>query len=85
MRRNERLFKNLQVEMFKKNINVASFARQIGISESSMRNKLKGRKQFKFEEICAILRTFPGLEWSYLFAQEEENPSEEVSEQGSVS
>nr|WP_297280289.1 hypothetical protein [uncultured Butyricicoccus sp.] len=50
-----------------------------------MRNKIVGRRDFKFSEILKILAVFPGLEWNYLFAQEEKGSSEDMREQESVS
>lgn len=84
-RRCEQLFKNLEVEMFKRDMSTANLAKRVGISESAMRNKITGRNDFKFSEILKILDVFPGLEWKYLFAQESQKPCEEASEQESAS
>lgn len=80
-RRCEQLFKNLEVEMFKRDMSTANLAKRVGISESAMRNKITGRNDFKFSEILKILDVFPGLEWKYLFEREEDTACEEPSEQ----
>lgn len=84
-RRCEQLFKNLEVEMFKRSMSTANLAKRVGISESAMRNKITGRNDFKFSEILKILDVFPGLEWKYLFEREEDTACEEISKQESAS
>lgn len=79
------MFKNLEVEMFKRNMSTADLAKKVGICESSMRNKIVGRRDFKFSEFRKVLQAFPGLSWEYLFAQESQKPCEEASEQESAS
>ena len=49
---------------------VAALAAEIGISESSLRNKLKGRKDFTFSEFERIVEIFD-LPWDYLFERTE--------------
>ena len=78
------MFRNLEIEMFKRSISTADLAKRVGICESSMRNKIVGRRDFKFSEILKILAVFPGLEWNNLFAQEEKGSSEDMREQESV-
>lgn len=84
-RRCEQLFKNLEVEMFKRNMSTADLAKKVGICESSMRNKIVGRRDFKFSEFRKVLQAFPGLSWEYLFEREEDTACEEASEQESAS
>lgn len=64
------MFKNLELEMFKKDVSITFLAKEMGISESAMRNKLKGQNEFKFSEIQKLLKFFPACDWNYLFAQE---------------
>ena len=47
-------------------------AKRIGISESSMHNKLKGRNEFLLSEIEKILDIFPEVNWRVLFARADE-------------
>lgn len=59
--------------------------RKVGICESSMRNKIVGRRDFKFSEFRKVLQAFPGLSWEYLFEREEDTACEEISKQESAS
>lgn len=66
------MFRNLEIEMFKRSISTADLAKRVGICESSMRNKITGRRDFKFSEFRKILQIFSGLSWEYLFSREDE-------------
>lgn len=65
------MFKNIEIELLKRGKTRRWLAAEIGISESSLRNKLKGRKDFTFPEIKKIIEIF-GLSWDYLFERTEE-------------
>ena len=64
------MFKNIEIELLKRGKTRRWLAAEIGISESSLRNKLKGRKDFTFPEIKKIIEIF-GLSWDYLFERTE--------------
>lgn len=53
--------------MVRHNMKTADIAREVGISEGAMKNKLMRRNEFKLSEIRKIMRIFPGLSWEYLF------------------
>lgn len=65
------MYPNLELEMFKQNVTTKQLAEHCGISESCMRNKLKGRSEPKLTELKAISKKL-GRPWEYLFASEEE-------------
>ena len=75
------MFKNLEVEMFKRNMDKRDLAKKGGICERSMRNKIVGRRDVKFSEFRKVLQAFPGLSWEYLVEREEDTACEEASEQ----
>lgn len=66
------MYPNLELEMFKQKVTVRDLAKRIGISESSMHNKLKGRNEFLLSEIEKILDIFPDVPWRVLFARADE-------------
>ncbi len=66
------MYPNLELEMFKRRVTVRDLAKRIGISESSMHNKLKGRNEFLLSEIEKILDIFPEVNWRVLFARADE-------------
>lgn len=68
----KKVYPNLELEMFKRKITVRDLARRIGISESSMHNKLKGRNEFLLSEMKKILDIFPDVDWRVLFARADE-------------
>ena len=49
------MYPNLELEMFKRKVTVRDMAKRIGISESAMRNKLKGKNEFLLSEVEKIL------------------------------
>lgn len=65
------MYPNLELEMFKQKVSTKQLAEACGISESGMRNKLKGRNEPKLPEIKAISEKL-GCSWEYLFAREDE-------------
>ena len=52
------MYPNLELEMFKQKINTKQLADVCDISESAMRNKLKGRKDFKMSEAKQVMGLF---------------------------
>ncbi len=66
------MFPNIELEMFKRKITVKQLAAICGICDSAMRNKLKGRQEFKFSEIMKILKQFEPMTWEYLFDRNNE-------------
>lgn len=65
------MFQNLEIELMKRRITRKQLAEALGISESALRNKIKGRVDFTFSEIKKILEMFSDLPWDYLFEQTE--------------
>lgn len=49
-------YRNLRAEMVRANITIASLARQIGVTEKTLRNKLNGETDFTWPEALAIRR-----------------------------
>lgn len=66
------MYPNLELEMFKRKVTVRDLAKRIGISESSMHNKIKGRNEFLLCEVEKILDIFPDVSWRVLFARADE-------------
>ena len=60
------MYPNLELEMFKQKINTKQLADVCDISESAMRNKLKGRKDFKMSEAKQVMGLFHA-DFEYLF------------------
>ena len=65
------MYPNLELEMFKQKINTKQLADVCDISESAMRNKLKGRKDFKMSEAKEVMGLFHA-DFEYLFALDAE-------------
>lgn len=66
------MYPNLELEMFKQKVTTRQLAATCGISESAMRNKLKGRNDFLLCEVEKILEIFPDVNWRVLFARADE-------------
>lgn len=66
------MFPNLLVELKQKHYSQRGLADYIGISESSMENKLRGRTQFTLREMRAIQAVFKNCSLDYLFTEFEE-------------
>ncbi len=59
-------------EIAKRGIRKSVIAKQIGISERALYNKLDGITRFSWDEVCAISETFfPDMDKSVLFARED--------------
>lgn len=65
------MYPNLELEMFRQKISTRELAQICGISESAMRNKIKGKNEPKLQEVKMISKTL-GCTWEYLFTQEDE-------------
>ena len=65
------MYPNLELEMFRQKISTRKLAQICGISESAMRNKIKGKNEPKLQEVKMISKTL-GCTWEYLFAREGE-------------
>ena len=63
------MFANLVVELKKHHYSQRGLAAYIGISESSMNDKMNGRTQFTMRE--AIQAVFEGRTLDYLFEEKE--------------
>lgn len=71
MKEVEIVFANLIVELKKHKYSQRGLAKYIGISESSMHNKIYGQKQFTLKEAKAIQKVFEGCTLDYLFEETE--------------
>ncbi|MGL5511704.1 MAG: helix-turn-helix transcriptional regulator [Sporomusa sp.] len=65
------MFSNLKAEMKRKGITLATFAKELQISESAVTKKLAGTYEFKFSEFRKIVQLFPNCTWEYLFENDE--------------
>lgn len=71
-------YRNLKAEMGRNDITIEVMAKQLGIHRNSVANKLRGPSAFSIEEAMMIKNTyFPTLEYSYLFATEEDEKGED--------
>ena len=66
------IFPNLMIELKRNHYSQHGLARYIGISPSSMQNKLKGRTQFTLQEMLAIQSVFRNCSLDYLFTEFQE-------------
>lgn len=67
------MFANLVVELKKHHYSQRGLAAYIGISESSMNDKMNGRTQFTLREAKAIQAVFEGRTLDYLFEEKNEH------------
>lgn len=61
------MYPNLNAEMARKGLTIKTLAGELGISETSMLNKLNGKKDFWFAEVMHLQRVF-GCPIAYLFS-----------------
>lgn len=67
------MYSYLRGEMIRAGISVVSLAKEIGVSEKTLRNKLKGETDFTWLEATAIRKIVsPGKSMEELFQTEEE-------------
>ena len=62
-------FPNLMIELKRNHYSQTGLAKYIGISDSSMNNKLRGKTQFTLQEMRAIQSAFPECSLDYLFTE----------------
>lgn len=65
------MYPNLELEMFKQKVSTKQLADACGISESAMRNKIKGRSDFKMSEARCVVNMLRETT-EYLFARADE-------------
>lgn len=65
------MFPNLIVELRRKKYSQRGLAKYIGISESSMKNKMNGKTQFTLAEMRAIQSVIKTCSIDWLFAEYE--------------
>lgn len=64
------MFCNLNAEMVREGISIDDLGRVLHKSSRTMRNKMKGRSPFTYEEVLKIRDTFfMGLDLEYLFCK----------------
>lgn len=63
------MFPNLIVELRRKKYSQGGLAKYIGISESSMQNKMNGKTQFTLAEMRAIQSVFENCSLDWLFTE----------------
>lgn len=63
------IFPNLLIELKRNKYSQQGLARYIGISDSSMQNKLSGKTQFTLNEMRAIQSVFKNCSLDYLFTE----------------
>ena len=61
------MYPNLNAEMARKGFTVKTLADELGISDTSLANKLNGKKDFWFSEVMHLKRVF-GCPIDYLFS-----------------
>lgn len=66
------MFPNLTIELKRNHYSQQGLAKYIGISNTSMQNKLRGKTQFTLREMRAIQRVFQNCSLDYLFTEYEE-------------
>ena len=52
-----------------RHITIASYARLLGISEKTARNKLNGETEFTLSEVLATIELFPEYTITYVFTK----------------
>ena len=67
------MYDNLRAEMARKDLHQRELAESIGIAQQSLRNKLRGKCDFKLREMRGIQKNFPGCSLDYLFGEEEQH------------
>lgn len=66
------MFINLLAELARNNIKQKTLAKNLGISEKTLINKLKGKTEFTLKEMLIIKHIFHNKELEYLFYNEKE-------------
>ena len=63
------MFPNLYAEIARARMSTRDFAKWLGITEKSAKNKLDGVTEFKFSEIEKTRQLFPQVKQDYLFTR----------------
>ena len=81
------MYPNLRFEMIKANISIVSLAGRIGVSEKTLRNKIKGETDFTWKEALTVRRIVnPQMSMEEMFLNDEVNKkSSEVDRQVELS
>lgn len=67
------MYSFLRGEMIRNNISIIGLSKEIGVSEKTLRNKLKGETDFTWTEALAIRRIVnPTMNMDELFVSDEE-------------
>lgn len=61
------MYENLKNQLEKRNISVANYAKILGISEKTARNKLNGITEFNWTEVQETKKLFSEYTYEYLF------------------
>lgn len=64
------MFLNLLKEMTRNKVKKYALANQLGISRTSLTNKLTGKNEFTLSEIDKIKAIFPDCSYEYLFKRD---------------
>lgn len=68
------MYSFLRGEMFRTGISISSLSRKIGVSEKTLRNKLKGKTDFTWPEAKVIRKIVnPDMSMEELFRSDNEN------------
>lgn len=66
-------YPNLERLIVERGIKKSVISKKLGVSERTLYNKLKGKVEFTWSQICGIqVNFFPDISKEYLFATEEE-------------
>jgi hypothetical protein len=67
---------NLKMLLAHKGISIKAYSEFLGITEGSIRNKIRGRTEFAFSEVRKTQELlFPEYKQEYIFATEESKPA----------
>ena len=66
------MFPNLTIELKRNHYSQQGLAKYIGISNTAMQSKLRGKTQFTLREMRAIQGVFQNCSLDYLFTEYEE-------------
>lgn len=61
------MYENLKAQLEKRSISVAHYAKILGISEKTARNKLNGITEFNWTEVQETKKLFSEYTYEYLF------------------
>lgn len=65
------MFPNIRAEMARKNLTMSDIAKGLKVNKRTLGNKLSGKTEFTWSEICRIKKSFfPTCSVEYLFSNE---------------